>query len=1770
MKRKLFKILPIVFLGGILGISALSEVQQISELKAEAQEVVLEMTGAKCKDAMGTSGYSSTDFTYGGISFGRKNVYVIQNGSSYKIQTKGNTSNGFWTKTTIADTYISKIEITVGNAAVNLFLSSDTSFSTSTSVAVGSASYTYSKTDNYHYFKVLSNGTYNTVSLKITYTPSAGGSVDPTPAVGDFALVKDASTLKTGDEIVLGVKDKKVAAGSFSSKSLTGVPATFVEETLSSANANVLTLSKTDNGFKMLSSEGYVGTSVVKEISLNTETEWSISIDSSSYKATIAAGDYGHIMYNCNSTSIFRNYNSGESDSLLLPEIYINTKAVVSNFKVTYDGNGHTGTVLDSNSYAKASEVTVLTNAFDEKTGEVFKEWNTKADGSGTSYQPNDKFTITSDVILYAIWEEEYIPVGDTFTKITTESALSNGDKFLFVYNSGDTTKVNGSLEGGDHFTAYDAKIVNDELSYNNEKVTPLTLVKEGSDYYIELNGSYLTLTSNSSNKLAWKTKANANKWTISFNNGNAVVSSSIENISHSIYYNGGGTGRFSNYSSSTMSPIEMWAKSGHAKEVTLDKTAIDLNVDQTVTLKVQECLGFTPTSYAWEVTTGSEFVGIIAGQGTQEITLKGLAEGEAEVYVTVDGVKAKAEVVVHDYKYNILNKDAYYITADGAMMCGDLSYTTKVDFSESNMWSFEKAYKGDNSYYLRSSGKYLTFSEDYVADGKNISEIELTALPYNAWTVTYTDGKGYMVSTQTNKQGVRSLATHEGKWYAFTDNHYVGLLEAGSYDHYEVKSLPTTKQYFVGEDLKPLNAHVYAVYTNGFETEITSDILWDTLVAGTKATGKVTIGGEERTIEMEGIQVYKGDATTFVIEGLEDNYALGEKINKDFLSVSITYKLSGYEDIEKTLTKNDYVVTPERIEEGTTSVRIALAKDPTVYFEKAIEIKESPYVAANYIGVGDEVVIGTLGYNPYEITGGVELSYDGTKFGYSNFGYMPKGDMVFEVGKQGSYYTLQDKDTGFYLKGDNSAFGFNKPDTKSVYAEGDGHYEFNMPVTINGSSYIVTMKTDQNPDFSYTNVLYSFDYINGGYNDYISGRSDLENNKFIFDIYIGGVYSETVAEVSLAYWSFENNVFQYALETSSTLPEECLFTLTYDEDYEEWVVSSKPHQDKQLYFNKDGKFGFYAIGSSYTPIMLFRNNDKPLQSEVQSLSVSFQEGMNEVTVGEQFPWTSALIVKAHYAGGASKIIPVGGYSITKMPNTTVIGTATGEVSYGQNGHEITKEFTINVKGHTQAFDVVCKDPILVGETYQAHLADHYEVPEGEPLVWSVSDPTLASIDQNGNVTGLAPGYVNVIATSFDGTYSDFEYIRIYQQVESVTLDKEAAEINAGETVQLNATVLPANASNTKVTYSSSDPNIAFVDANTGLVTGVKEGTVTITCAAQNNPDENFDTCTVTVKEAPIVHVTGITLDCTYKEIEVKGTFKLNALITPEDATVKNVTWSSNHENIATVDQNGNVKGVAKGECVITATTADGGLTASCTIKVKTSAENIPATSVTLNQRTASLEVGDKLTLVATVLPSNADNKNVSWSSSDESIATVSNGVVTAVGQGQVTITATTSNGLTATCLITIGNISVNKVNISETKATLEKGKTLQLSATVEPINATNKNVIWSSSNESVAVVSSTGKVTAKDVGTAIITVKTVDGEFTASCVITVTKAATGGEGENQGGNTEGGGSSSGNSSTQNESKGLFGCFGSVTASCAIISIVSLAGVGLLLTKKRK
>ena len=416
--------------------------------------------------------------------------------------------------------------------------------------------------------------------------------------------------------------------------------------------------------------------------------------------------------------------------------------------------------------------------------------------------------------------------------------------------------------------------------------------------------------------------------------------------------------------------------------------------------------------------------------------------------------------------------------------------------------------------------------------------------------------------------------------------------------------------------------------------------------------------------------------------------------------------------------------------------------------------------------------------------------------------------------------------------------------------------------------------------------------------------------------------------------------------------------------------------------------------------------------------------------------------------------------------------------------------------------------------------------PEGatnKTVTWSSSDTSVAKVDEYGVVTAVAEGTATIKATATNGTpddtsddKSDTCTVTVEPvAVTGVTLD-ETATLTVGETKTLTATVSPEDATHKTVTWSSDNTDVATV-ADDGTVTAVGKGTATITAAAANGKSA---TCTVTVI-VPIA-VTGVKLNKTGTALEINGaTETLTVTFEPSDATDKTIIWSSDNTSVATVDNNGVVTPGVAGYACITATATNGtedksdDQTATCLVRVFHIIDG-----VTLDKPTATLYVGGATEqLTATVSPENATFKYVTWSSDNTSVATVDKyGIVTAVslGTANITVTATndtpeTTDDKTATCVVTVAPLSVERVSPNVAATTLFVGDTETLTAAVEPANATDQTVTWSSSDESVATVDAYGVVTAVAAGEATITATATNGEFeskTATVTVSVLASA--------------------------------------------------------------
>ena len=386
---------------------------------------------------------------------------------------------------------------------------------------------------------------------------------------------------------------------------------------------------------------------------------------------------------------------------------------------------------------------------------------------------------------------------------------------------------------------------------------------------------------------------------------------------------------------------------------------------------------------------------------------------------------------------------------------------------------------------------------------------------------------------------------------------------------------------------------------------------------------------------------------------------------------------------------------------------------------------------------------------------------------------------------------------------------------------------------------------------------------------------------------------------------------------------------------------------------------------------------------------------------------------------------------------------------------------------------------------------------------WSSSNNNVATVSSQGVITAKGKGTCTITCTAADGygTKSTCE-VTVKEPVTSIVLSDVSNSIWVGENKAITATASPTTASNTSVSWSSSDNSVATVSSK-GVITAKGKGTCTITCTAADGCGTK-STCEVSVKQ----QVAEIALSETTASLWVGNTKTFTATISPTTANNTAVSWSSSNNNVATVSSKGVVTAKGKGTCTITCTAADRyGTKSTCEVTVKQQ-----VTEIALSETIASLWVGETKTIKATATPTTANNTNVSWSSSNKNVATVSSkGVITAKGKGTCTITCTAADGYgtKTTCEITVKQ-QVTEIALSETTVSLWVGDTKALTATATPTTANNTNVTWSSSDDKVASVSSEGVITTNGEGTCTITCTAADGHGTSSnCEVIVMQKET-------------------------------------------------------------
>ena len=388
----------------------------------------------------------------------------------------------------------------------------------------------------------------------------------------------------------------------------------------------------------------------------------------------------------------------------------------------------------------------------------------------------------------------------------------------------------------------------------------------------------------------------------------------------------------------------------------------------------------------------------------------------------------------------------------------------------------------------------------------------------------------------------------------------------------------------------------------------------------------------------------------------------------------------------------------------------------------------------------------------------------------------------------------------------------------------------------------------------------------------------------------------------------------------------------------------------------------------------------------------------------------------------------------------------------------------------------------------------------GSTVEWTSSDPSVAAVDQRGEVTAVSAGNATITATA--GGKSASCQVTVNVPLKGITITGNQTSIRKGATAQLSVTFDPEDTTDSKtVIWSSDDSGIASVNQN-GLVTAVADGTTTIRARAGSVEG----TYLITVEEVPLQSIS-IKKETTIHRGEAET---LQVTYDPSNTTDdRTVSWSTSDPTIAVVDGNGTISAVEKGQAVITAKVGE--KQANCTVTV-----DAPLKSIVPTNDAIELVKNQKATITYTLDPEDTtSDQTVTFSSLSTDVATVdaSTGEVTAVKAGDAVIRLTGAGGITADVNVTVTEIPIDQVILDKQNTIVEKGQTTELTASVRPDDNTDddQTITWKSSDESIATVSSTKTdsgeavtINATDKGGTVTITATAWNGTEANCTVTV------------------------------------------------------------------
>ena len=488
-------------------------------------------------------------------------------------------------------------------------------------------------------------------------------------------------------------------------------------------------------------------------------------------------------------------------------------------------------------------------------------------------------------------------------------------------------------------------------------------------------------------------------------------------------------------------------------------------------------------------------------------------------------------------------------------------------------------------------------------------------------------------------------------------------------------------------------------------------------------------------------------------------------------------------------------------------------------------------------------------------------------------------------------------------------------------------------------------------------------------------------------------------------------------------------------------------------------------------------------------VSVELRDGAGTALTGRKVVWASKNVSIATVSGGG-----------------VITGVAPGAVQIAATaeGKSALVDVTVNPKAVSSIRLTPAGDQqLLVGDTRQmtAQTLDSDGNPLSErSITWTTSSAPVATVSATGLITAVAAGGAVVTATS-EGKTAVVAVTVSTIPIGSISVTPGSDNVVVTQTLQLTAVVKDAQGgtlTGRTVAWSSSDASRATV-SSTGLVTGVTPGAVTITAAAEGKSGSS----SITVKAKP---VGAVILSPAEVSIEAGQTKQLTAQVTDDQGntlTGRPISYVSDNAAVATVSSSGVITGVTVGTAKITATSEGKTGTADVTVTP------VAVATVEISPGSSNLVIGQNAPLSAVAKDANGNvlpGRAVAWMSGAPSVATVSvTGIVSAVGAGSAVIFAAIE-GKTGSATVNVRQLAVTSVTVAPPSSNIGVGASVQLTATVRAGTTvlTDRVVGWSSSNETIAVVSSTGRVTGLKAGAVTITATSEGVSGTASVMVGV------------------------------------------------------------------